>query len=307
MNTRHAIIATLTSVLAVVCLVEGGLRTRPDPGGRAARFADYLAPTDGLRRVVGQPATYAYTVYLFGSSTMYDLTARDADTIATRLQAQLPDARVINQAEIGGGVRTGLARLKAIDLRAGDVVIFYAGTGDSLGVYSLAIKRREQTYSGCTWLLNTFYYLALVKHACQWVSWSFPAELADPARLHQLAVDMAADYHTVLRQAYAYTTARGARLLHIIEPTIFSLPPQTAAERAIMDSWYLSRDGFGRVLAATIPLLRQFDDVPTIDLTHALDQIRQTGIDVFTDCCHLAAAGDSVIADAIRKSIPAVI
>jgi len=57
---------------------------------------EYLNIENGRRRTTGQPEAHHGTVYMFGHQGLFGAGVRDEDTIASRLQALIPDKRVEN-------------------------------------------------------------------------------------------------------------------------------------------------------------------------------------------------------------------
>jgi|GEM_PF-418436 len=86
----------------------------------------YLNVVQGRRKTVGQPDTYQGTIYLFGNRGLFGRGVKDEDTIASRLQAIMPDYRVENYSNYWGvheWESAALGRLiQSIDFKPGDII-----------------------------------------------------------------------------------------------------------------------------------------------------------------------------------------
>src|SRR5258706_7516755 len=91
-----------------------------------------------IRRIVGQPTNVSRRIWLFGSSTLYTGELPDDWTIASQLQALLPNWRIEQRTSSGAPVLVMLTMLREQDIRAGDIVIFYDGWTDSVNAFQNA-------------------------------------------------------------------------------------------------------------------------------------------------------------------------
>jgi hypothetical protein len=93
--------------------------------------------TDGRRLVIGVPAHYDHTIWLFGNSGIFDPYVPDAYTAASQLQALANAAgyryRVVNLGVDAASIVSEYQRLKYTAVKPGDVVVFIDGAIDVQG------------------------------------------------------------------------------------------------------------------------------------------------------------------------------
>lgn len=87
----------------------------------------YYHVDHGLRRTIGQPVIFRHTIWLFGNSAVFDAYVADRDTIAARLQADLPNIRVVNMGINGVTAAQEYLYLRQTPVQPGDIVIFMDG------------------------------------------------------------------------------------------------------------------------------------------------------------------------------------
>lgn len=243
-----------------------------------------------VRRTVGQPSS-APTLYLIGSSTVLNEEVPDEFTIASYLQVLVgPEFRVVNLGTIGARTDIQLRLLKTLTLYPGDMVVFYDGVTNSVEGAA-----GRGTYCPDGFLLG----LATVQVVC---------ELADRTRaMPEQRPDLDAARTTFagpLVEAQRYATAHGAAFYHFLEPNIWSEPPQTDTERALLANYHIIPPEFTAFHALTWPTLQAVTrHLPGADLTHCLDAIRRGGVDVFLDYDHVTENGNRAIARAIWDAL----
>ncbi|MEP7284156.1 MAG: hypothetical protein ABI947_00145 [Chloroflexota bacterium] len=87
---------------------------------------------NGLRVTTNQPTVYKHTIWLFGSSQIYNAETPDDDTVASDLQRLMPDVRVVNLGIYAAPIPVQFTRLKLTPVEPGDTVIFFSGVQDVL-------------------------------------------------------------------------------------------------------------------------------------------------------------------------------
>jgi hypothetical protein len=263
---------------------------------------------DGLRQIAYQPATAPTTIYLVGASPIYNAELPDDQIIASQLQARLNGFasgayRVVAVATNGATLSTELAMLKGVSLKRGDIVIFYAGTQEITGVYWPFVRQRSHLLyeKPCWWLLDIFHQQsALITALCSWVNDDIPQELLNSEKLKTLIASTAQGYYSTLISAYAYTTAHGATFFHVMEPHLWTRP-LSPAEEQLAANRDLVQDKVGEMFKLMWPELQaaavnaQRQGVRTLDLTHALDNLRSHDV-VFFDSVHINQRGNAIIA-----------
>ncbi|HEY7160549.1 MAG TPA: SGNH/GDSL hydrolase family protein, partial [Acidobacteriota bacterium] len=95
----------------------------------------YFNVKNGLRVTTSQPRNFKHTVYLFGGSTVYDSEVPDDLTIASQLQSlfnsRYGDEFIVqNYGTTTVTIAQELERLKTIQPKPNDIVIFYDGVND---------------------------------------------------------------------------------------------------------------------------------------------------------------------------------
>ncbi len=100
----------------------------------------YYHVSNNRRLTPHQPSSAKHTLWLLGSSTLYDFEVPDDYTIAANLQRMLPDYRVENLAEPGIDTERAIAILAKTDIRPGDIVVVYDGMNELAPVIKSADK-----------------------------------------------------------------------------------------------------------------------------------------------------------------------
>jgi hypothetical protein len=264
--------------------------------------------TDGQRLVTGQPEKAPYTLYFFGSSTGLDLNVPDNLTTASRLQARIGlDYRVVNMSMTGRVISQNFYILQKLALRPGDLVLYYAGANEIYNIYATAQLRRENAPPRplCTILDTQYQSLALVQRYCNPLQYEFnaPPEMNDSISLENSVKEAVQTFHQTILQAQQFTEARGATFYLVLQPTIWSRLPASDDERRILANALIIPPGEEKVFTVGWPLLQTTaQDLPTIDLTHVLDNARSQ-IPLFIDCCHTNDYGMAIIAHAIVDAL----
>lgn len=277
---------------ALYDLTGGGYYTLLDYTGT------YFNHRDGVRLTSDPPSGAPHSLYFFGNSVGYGLTVRDEATIASAVQRRLPGYRVINEATVWGSVHRSLLKVRAVPLRAGDVVVFFGGEDESQGLY-YDVVRLEPDRSPCPTLKDVYWGLCREYAYNQQVS-LLPAFLAQSSvRLAALRREMLAD----LTNAAAYVRGHGARFVWVLQPFLWSTA-LTAGERTMtMNVNVAYADLLARPVEQGIVAQMQAAGVEAYDLTHVLDSARQRGREVYTDHVHLNAAGNALVANAIYDQL----
>jgi hypothetical protein len=287
----------------------------------------YFNVTEGRRRTVGQPSQAQATLWLFGGSTMYDVAVPDEYTIASRLQSDLnrmwPGAwRVENLGAPALTAAGQLQLLKTVPLGAGDLVIFYDGVneaGESVlfgdARISMIDRQREQKQR-LGWFRTMFiqerwevaaleaeensYLVRLAGEYTRRKLCQMPAHLSDPAQLKALAIEVAEQFAANIREARAYTTARNARFLHLLQPNLYSQVRRTPYEQEILRNCFVNPTGADLAFAVAYPLLRR---APLdADLSRFLED-RSPGEEFYLDFCHVNHVADARIARRIAAMV----
>ena len=236
----------------------------------------HLADLSQRREVVGRPAHYTRRIYFIGNSAAWGFGVDDRLTIASRLQALLPDSLVLNLSTQDTFTMAGeLLVLQETPLRPGDTVISYDGDAE----FRLAYPTLPlcQTDIGA---------LALLCHMVS--SRSYDAHAKD------LALTSVRRSLQLMRE---YVTTHGATFVHIWQSVIWTAP--RSAEEQRMLSVYEANLRIDDVdFAPVLPDFRRAD-AASLDFTGLLDGARGRGGFMFLDSIHTTAAADDIIAKAI--------
>lgn len=255
----------------------------------------YIHVHNHERVTVGTPAHAAHRLYLFGNSMAFDYGVDDAHTLASQLQAMLPEYDVHNMGVLGVGLEVSAAQLRTVALHRGDVVLFYGGTADLAEVYAPVENR--YTFPICNFNNNHLAWLALMRLGCQYFQ-DEPARamLNNPAAYHDTLVQELDSYHKAIATARQYTASAGASFYALQQPIISTVPLSVREYQLV----YGDPDGAGRT-AIYMAAYSQFS--ADIDLTNVLDAARLHGTEVYSDRAHLNDAGNAIVARAIYGAI----
>jgi lysophospholipase L1-like esterase len=287
---------------------------------RAFSSETIIVRADGTRATPGaQCGDEAYTVYVYGASTVWGTGSPDWGTIPAYLQAGLAAQRsspvcVVNYGE-SGYVSTQDVILFMLHLQRGtipDVAIFYGGANDLAAATQSAqpavhinladiAGRLEQS----RWpLVRTLGQSAAVTLARDWLgeSGATPADQGLGARGATLAESVADTYLANIRLAETLGQAYGVQVFFFWRPGIdIGAKPLTREEQAMRDE-LAADDRIDPALSADVQQrITQAASVPALtDLSAIFD-----GIDtlIWIDGLHVTPEGNRLIAAAVLEVI----
>jgi hypothetical protein len=300
-------------------------------GWKMAEGADFVIPNDfsgrwfnvvdGRRVTTGIPPQPRHRLHLFGASSVFCAEVPDQYTIASALQRRLnasspEEWEVRNYGVPSVNSRQELLRLKSIAVATGDVVVFYDGPTDLERIYNgnargWIIDDRRKIADAYT---RTEKLLLYLRH--RFASYSYfvrefislhpkrPAEMADPTLVASNLQATKDAYHENLDGAAAFAAAHGARFIHFLQPTLFSLASLTPYEERLKRMALNTFPGLDEVYRIGYPALRevvaqnQREGLDSHDVTALFDQQRP-GEEVYLDFSHLAEVGNAEVADII--------
>lgn len=210
-------------------------------------------PEIGSRCIIGQP-NVTRRIWLFGSSTINNIESPDAWTIASQLQARVPDWRIELRHRGSATLLMDVEMMKAQAVRRGDIVVLYGIWNDTLEMYK-GDGNRPVAY--------------------------------------KLALDMA-------RQ---WTAERGARLVVVVQPILWSMPLTTFEQKwidKVLPVWNLAGIDGQRMMQAQRELMALSPGA--LDLTHVLDRVRDDW-PVFHDAWHTSWRANQIIGEAIADAV----
>lgn len=96
----------------------------------------YFNVRQGYRRTAYQPDTFDHTVWLVGSSTVFDLFVPDHLTLASYLQRLAPTGwRVVNAGTVSNLILNEQARIADLPVKQGDIVLWVGGSWETFKLY----------------------------------------------------------------------------------------------------------------------------------------------------------------------------
>jgi hypothetical protein len=304
------------AVLAEV--YEGGLRTRFAP------FVHYtLAPHEGPRIHIGADgrrrvpdtatSTSAPTVWLFGGSTMWGMGAGDAGTIPAHLARLLgPEVRVESFGQVGY-LSTQEVLTLLLELQAGrrpDLAVFYDGVNEvfpaaKLGQAGLPLDAPRRTLEFNLTRSDELPRLlraALLGLAQRSVLLRrlLPVAAPGPAPMEPAlgAARVVESYTANVRAAQGLGAAYGFRTLFFWQPTVFSKRRRSPDEAR----WAEADAALAPLFGAARARLAEAGPAEVVDLS---DVFGDDPRPVFFDFCHVAEAGNAVIAAALLPHVQA--
>ncbi len=280
------------------------------------------------RHTTDQPASWDHRVLVFGGSTVFDQEVPDFHTLPSCLQRALnqrpgPRYRVENHGTPAMMAYQQTERLRHTPLHSGDLVLFYDGVND---VNQSVFNGRPEGYhlgdrtdggvrkmSGPQrWLYPLCFRLQQNSCAAAFLFQNMdgprPATLVDRDRLARNLDAAEAGYGQALTQAREHAEAHGARLLHVLQPHLFSLAHPSDYERTVIRNELLTLPGIDEAFRLGYPRLRQAvakadqAGLVTIDLTAAFDE-RPEGEEYYLDFCHVNHTANARLAQRICEQL----
>jgi hypothetical protein len=312
----------------------------------------YLNVRDGCRRTTDQPSGLARRVLLFGGSTLFGAEVPDEWTVASCLQRRLNRRdggrwKVENYGACSMLARQQTERLLQTPLRPGDVVLYYDGANDVyFGIYNgnAAGWRLGDSENGgvrrLSWLQRQLYPLcfrfkdvsATARLLLHRMDSCPPANVADRAKLQQHLDAAEAGYRDALLEAKSVVEAQGGTFVHLLQPTLFSLPqPSTLTvergvevsiprqaepgrlkrspyEQSVASNELKALPGLDLAFQVGYPRLRRAmagaaeQGVVSFDLSDALTS-RAGSEEFYLDFCHVNHTANERIAEEIDKRV----
>jgi len=254
----------------------------------------------GLRPTVGQPEVSEGRVLLFGGSTVFGREVGDADTLPSRLQALLNErglrVAVDNYGAEGAGGAYAVEWLRSLptdaEPRRGDLVVIYLGVNDAGLTFALrspidrVAGRSPAIGDSLSWLgersVVAARLMSLVGKGAITVS---PREVA---RLRD-----------ALAEAQSWVDARGARLLLVLQPNLFTRADPNEYERALGD---LYGEGLRRAVLEAYgliePVVRTAER--SVVATDAMDGLMPSP---YLDWMHVTAQGNARVAEILAPAV----
>lgn len=286
----------------------------------------YFNIKNGLRATTSQPQNFDHTVYLFGGSTVYDSEVPDNLTIASQLQS-LFNSRynsefiVQNYGTTTVTIAQELERLKRIQTKPGDIVVFYDGVNDIYqglfyanpdetmiernrrAVRDVDPLRRIQLSAYNRWSEQS----SFIQIFFDPINRSFPAHLNDPNLLKDLLSSLGRRYKETLEDASAYVMKSHANFYHFLQPHLFADTTLSLYEKKLSQNSFIVPKGIKESFQNGYPILKsEIGKLPDrnsrFDLTAVLNE-RKNGNEYFFDACHVNHEANKIIATKIFEQL----
>ena len=291
------------------------------PGDFTGRYCNVVS---GRRRTTDQPAASSRRVLLFGGSTIFGQEVPDGWTVASCLQRLLnqrsgPGWLVENYGTCSMIAGQQTERLRRVEVRTGDIVVFYDGVNDVFyPIYNGHIEGWHPGHGhdgGVRRLsaLHRFLYPLCVAHREHSATASLvlrclekqpPCNVADRATLESHLRAAEAGYQDALVQAHNAVVHRGARFFHFLQPNLFTRHQWSRYETRLVRNELRALPALDEAFALGYPALRNAarvaatSGVRSFDLSDVLDS-RPARAEFYLDFCHVNHVANERIAEAI--------
>lgn len=279
---RKTIVFILVALLILEALPYLAVTALAAAHPEISAYPLHLAELSQTRPVVGQPSRYSRRVIFIGNSAAWGFGVDDRYTIASRLQAYLPDSLVVNLSSSATFTMAGeLLVLQDTPLHEGDVVISYDGDAEFRLAYpTIPICK---TNVGIVTLLCHLYG-------------SRSYDSAEQAR-------GIASVKRSLGLMRSYAASHGAKFIHIWQPVIWTAP-RSAEEQRMLGVYQANMVIDDVDFVSALPQYIRADP-ESLDYTNLLNEPRREGRLMFLDSIHTTAEGDAIIAQAIATAVNA--
>jgi lysophospholipase L1-like esterase len=280
---------------------------------------------NGIRVTTSQPVSYQNAVYLFGGSTVYSSEVPDNLTIASQLQllfnSKYKNKYIVqNYGTTTVTISQELERLKTIQLKPNDIVVFYDGVNDIYQGLLYAnpketmIEMNRRTVNE----MNVFRKLefdiynhwseesSLVQLCCDPTNRSFPQHLADARLVNSLLRSLESRYRQTIKDSASQVFKSRAKFYHFLQPHLFADNILSEYEQQLSQNPYIVLRGVRESFAKGYPILkaviRKLDQDSSFDLTESLNE-RPDRTEYFFDGCHVNHEANRIIASKIFEQI----
>lgn len=284
----------------------GGWITKPGtnlifPKDFSGRF---FTVKNGVRRTTDTPPQANRTIYLFGGSTAYSSEVPDGYTIASHLQRLLVKNnqniyRVVNLGVTSVSTNQQLERLYTTKLTRGDIVIFYDGINDVVqgvlyGNAGNTIFGNDKSRPAWQKLLSKLSENSvLARYFLTRMNANYRI-----ANLDKRVADTLARYSRNLGTAQRTSETQGARFLHFLQPTLYSLSPLGDYEKHLLSVGIIPTQTKQAFVAAYPSFARLVKERAAqgnadFDLTGIFDKLNEP---IYLDFCHINHVGNETVA-----------
>lgn len=238
----------------------------------------FFRTSGGLRSTSFQPEMFENTIHIFGGSTLYSSEVPDDHTIASHLQRLLnkehPGKYVVKNYGLPTiSIVEQVERLKTVEVKKSDIVIFYDGINEinenifyANPDYSL-LKIIQRNMDAMSWIQAYLFQLAsnsyFVRLFLSPINYSLPEHLNDDQFIETMLKKTTVRFRDKIKEAYIYSTERHAAFFHFLQPHLFADNKLTKYEEELSKNKYLIPIGFDKSFKVGYPeLQRSCDELP---------------------------------------------
>ncbi len=273
---------------------------------------DYINVSNNLRHTTGQPERARNRILLFGGSTMFCREVPDEYTIASILQGMINDHygsafMVENHGLSSLRSEDQTRHMKQVPIQPGDMVVFYDGVNDMVGVDSRIMEQQmperveaKGNLRRIGWtgrIMNTLFIRFGEKIAFLKVFFALRSRgiLAKPVKEEEILTMLGPvrdSYEDHIRQAHQFVTSKEGHFYHFLQPSLFTLLRISPYEQELMENAFLVARASRKTHVLGYPMLRQAlmelqkEGVNTTDLSHVLNE-RENKEEFYLDFCHV--------------------
>lgn len=285
----------------------------------------YINVENNLRKTTNQPENYVNVVYLFGGSTVFCSEVPDDYTITSYLQRYLNDKyenkyKVENYGATSVVAFQEVERLKTIQLKKGDVVIFFDGANEILqSIYNndpngWVVDNNRKILQNNKLFGILFKIHSKLRKKSEFVNhFLSPFEKREiPKHLYDSSIQnqvnkMSNNYLESIKEASDYTVSNGGSFYHFLQPTIFSTTKRSEYENKLESNPYIVEVGlkksfelgYGELKSSVVML--QSEGINSFDMTSLFNE--KDGKEFFLDWVHVAEVGNEKIAKEIFNQV----
>jgi lysophospholipase L1-like esterase len=276
--------------------------------------------SDGLRLTTNQPTDPKRRVLMFGGSTMWGTGSADRNTIPSILQKMLNSShpsqnfQVINFGFSTVVAHQQLSKLRTVQIKKGDVVIFYDGGNDiyqgvvygdpegtiigyneahKFEVYLNQLKFFLSRHSSFYQLMGELRNNGLKSVDCKEYSQE------EILRRTKLAFNV---YLHSIKSARDYVENQGGVFLHFFQPTHSSRHQLTENEESLISNKFKCSFKMQSIAANIYREKLALERNLSVDLSLELDAVND-GREYFFDWIHVSSAGNKLIASKIHQHL----
>ena len=258
---------------------------------KSFRGTHYLM-TNGNRQTTNAPSFFLknQSIYLFGGSTMFCIEVPDQLTISSFLQRLInsfSDSSQVYNYGVNGGTAVDRYRMLTdmVELKSGDVAVFLFGDNDSGWIDHRSRKLAHQLVPLPIRTLRGLSDIGL--ETARWMYGEF-----SPRSFREFSQLAVMDTIEAFNGANEYCVSKGAQLITILQPNIYTLRTKSEYEKELEN-----RFSFDLKTIITVAY-KQYEEwvkeTPyAVSATHIFDHAVSS---VFIDWSHVNARGNEIIA-----------